>query len=236
MTMQNENVLITGSNRGLGAALVDAFLTAGCEKVYAAARDPDSVAAAENIEPVRLDLNDAESVARASKVASDVSILVNNAAIVANEGVMTPSNLNRAREEMETNLWGTVEVCRAFQEVLVEQRGIILNILSIGALVSIPFAGSYCATKAALLSMTQCMRAELRPSGVAVVGVFVGPLQTEMARAGKEEGRHPVEEVAKRIVEQVASRPDYIFADATAEKVGSVYRENPWDLEKMFSK
>ena len=85
-TLTGQTVLITGANRGLGREFVEQFLTRGVAKVYAAARNPESITTDDpRVVPLQLDVTDPDSVARAAATAHDVSIVVNNA------GVSTPT-------------------------------------------------------------------------------------------------------------------------------------------------
>jgi NAD(P)-dependent dehydrogenase (short-subunit alcohol dehydrogenase family) len=82
--------LVTGSNRGLGTALVSALLEAGAAKVYAAARDPRKVVANDpRVVPLALDTSKPEQIAAAAEAAGDVTLLVNNAGVASSANVLT---------------------------------------------------------------------------------------------------------------------------------------------------
>ena len=90
---------------------------------------------------------------------------MNNAGINHHQGVLAATDLEAARAEMETNYFGTLAMCRAFAPVLkANGGGAVINMLSILARVNLPAMGSLCASKAAALSLTQCVRAELAQS------------------------------------------------------------------------
>lgn len=171
--------LVTGANRGLGAAFVAELLERGAAKVYAAARRPETVAADDpRVVPLALDVTDPESIAAAAAAAPDVTILVNNAGIAANQSLVT-GDLDEVRRELDTNYWGPVLLTRAFAPVIEANGG--------GAIVSMHSAlswlatGSYSASKAALWSASNSTRVELAPRGIQVVGVHVGYVDTDMA-------------------------------------------------------
>ncbi len=79
--MANTVALVTGANRGLGAAFVQALEAAGAKRIYAASRDPDKVATGNRIVPLRLDVTKAEQVADAGLKCADVTLLINNAGV-----------------------------------------------------------------------------------------------------------------------------------------------------------
>lgn len=237
MILEGATILITGSNRGLGRALVDAGLEAGAGKIYAAARNPsDIVIADDRVVAVELDLCDEASVAALRRDCGDIDILINNAASLANSSSLRATSLEPAATEMQTNYWGLVAMCRAFASPHAARAPrTIVNILSMGALAGIPFCSSYCASKAAAWSFTQSLRLELAPLGTAVLAVFPGPIATEMARPHEREGRWPAADVARAIYEDVAQDVPHIFPDPVAQSVATAYAADPWSLPTRFS-
>src|ERR1700712_70704 len=117
MEIKGSVALVTGANRGLGRAFALALLEAGASKVYAAARDITTVTDA-GLTPIQLDVTDPASVAAAAKIATDVSIIVNNAGISAGGSFIGSANLDGARAELETNYFGPIVVARAFAPIL----------------------------------------------------------------------------------------------------------------------
>ena len=237
MTLAGVTLLITGSNRGLGRSLVEAGLQAGAGKIYAAARNPATVTIDDpHVVPVELDICDPASVERAREACSDVDIVINNAASLANASAYRAETLAPAMAEMQTNFWGLVAMCRAFAPSLAERpNSVIVNILSMGALAGIPFCSSYCASKAAAWSFTQSLRLELADRETAVLAVFPGPIATEMARPHEREGRWPAAEVANAIYDGIARRDPHIFPDPVAQSVATAYAADPWALPARFA-
>lgn len=193
--------LVTGANRGLGAAFVDALLERGAQKVYAAARRPETIAGDDpRVIPLALDVTDPDSIRRAAEIATDVTVLVNNAGIAANQSLVS-GDLEEIRREFDTNFWGPVLVTRAFAPILEANGG--------GAIVSMHSAlswlavGSYSAGKAALWSASNSARVELAPAGVQVVGVHVGYVDTEMA-ANVSDAKVPPHQVVQEALDTVA--------------------------------
>lgn len=180
--------LVTGANRGIGRSYVAALLANGARKIYATARRPEGVAdlAAANpgsVESLALDITEARAVAAAAQRCRDVTLLVNNAGINRVSALLAAADLAAARAEMETNYFGTLAMCRAFAPVLRENGGgAIINMLSILSRVSLPLMGSLCASKAAALSLTQGVRAELARQGTQVIAVMPGAVDTDMSR------------------------------------------------------
>jgi len=235
--IQGASVLVTGSNRGLGRALVAAFLDRGAARIFATVRSRSTGLFDDpRVEAVLLDVTQEESVAALALQCRDTDILVNNAASLANKPLLGVADLAGARLEMDTNYWGVLAMCRAFSPHLAARGGgAIVNILSIGALVSVPFAGSYCASKAAAWSLTQCLRAELAKAGTSVAAVFPGPIATDMARPGEEAGRCPPDVMAAAIVAALSRGETMIFPDEVSAAINAGYSADPWSLEARFA-
>jgi NAD(P)-dependent dehydrogenase (short-subunit alcohol dehydrogenase family) len=229
-------VLVTGSNRGLGRALVAALLQRGASKVYAGARAALDTSLFDDarVVTVPLDVTSDRSVSRCASLCADVDMVINNAAVLFNTPLVGASDIDNARVEMETNYWGTLRMIRAFASFLAAPRcGSIVNILSIGALSSVPFCGSYCAAKAAAWSLTQAVRSELRDRGVTVVAVFPGPIATEMSRSRDTAGRCPPDVMARTIVAAFDRGDTTVFPDDVSASFAKTYGANP--LADLFA-
>lgn len=173
--------VVTGANRGLGATFARMLLEQGAARVYAGARDPDSIEV-EGVVPVRLDITSSDDVAAAAALAGDVNLLVNNAGISTGTGVLADDALDGARREMETNAFGMLAMSRAFAPALAANRpGAIVNVLSVLSWFSMPETAMYSAAKAAAWSLTNSLRVELAGQDTLVVGVHVGFMDTDMA-------------------------------------------------------
>jgi NAD(P)-dependent dehydrogenase (short-subunit alcohol dehydrogenase family) len=186
MKVQGCTALVTGANRGLGKAFVKALLQAGARRIYAAAKDPAKLKSLVDTDsrlvPIHIDITSEDLVQAAAKQCRDVNLLVNNAGIVLNLGIMTTPDLEDGRAEMEVNYWGMVRMCRHFAPILgANGGGAIVNVLSNLALVHMPFMGTYCTSKAAALSATYGVRAHLRPQGTLVVAVLPDAIDTDMS-------------------------------------------------------
>jgi NAD(P)-dependent dehydrogenase (short-subunit alcohol dehydrogenase family) len=180
-TVNNGHItaLVTGANRGLGKHFAAQLVERGA-KVYAAARHPDTIGMA-GVEPIQLDITNTTSVRRAAELASDVTVLINNAGTSTRAGLLSGA-FDDIRLEMETHYFGTLSVIRAFAPVIEGNGGgAILNMLSLLSWVHAPGSGAYSAAKAAGWAMTDAIREELAPRGINVTAVHVGYMDTDMA-------------------------------------------------------
>lgn len=225
-------VFVTGANRGIGKALVQALLDHGAKKIYASARDIKKIPDFKDPRVVRvaLDITNTAQLEAAAKLAYDTQILINNAGVLSNgSGLSAPfEDLER---DMKTNYFGTLAAMRAFLPVLEKSKNAaIANVCSIASFVNFPFIGGYCASKAALFSITQGARLELAAKGIAVHTINPGPIDTDMARDIDMQKTSP-EDTAKAIIKGLeAGEPD-IFPDAGGRGMFEVWSKNYRDLE-----
>jgi len=204
-------VLITGCSSGIGAALAQEFHARG-HKVIATARKLDSIAAhaAAGMTTVALDVNDATSIAQsvASVQASHghIDILVNNAGY-GQFGAMMDLSAEDLRAQFETNVVSPVTVTQAFLPLL--RRGTqpcVAHVSSISGIVTTPFAGVYCASKAALNAIGDAMRMELGPLGIQVVTIQPGGIASNFGNAGQEKVRLPAASLYQPIAKFIEKR------------------------------
>jgi NAD(P)-dependent dehydrogenase (short-subunit alcohol dehydrogenase family) len=183
MQIEGKRVLITGASRGLGRALVTAFVDAGASEVVAGARKPEDREAlkAPRVTPVQLDVTIADDVEELVHLGA-IDILVNNAGIAGFGNPLT-MDLAAAQDEMAVNYFGVLRVTRAVAPGMIAQRdGVIVNVATAFAKVNLPLVGTYCATKAALLSLGQAMRAYLSEHNVRVITVMPTTIDTDMSK------------------------------------------------------
>jgi NAD(P)-dependent dehydrogenase (short-subunit alcohol dehydrogenase family) len=239
MQLHGKVALVTGANGGIGKALVKGLLAKGVAKVYAAARNAAAVADLVEHDPARvvaheLDITDLAAVSAAAARCGDTELLINNAGINRCVGLLSPSGLDCARAEMEVNFFGTLAMCRAFAPVLVSRGGTLVNVCSIIGLVNLPVNGTYCASKAAGHSLLQGVRAELAPHGVRVVGVYPGPVDTQMT-AGLESPKAVPEQVVSAILTGLEQGDEAIFPDPMSTQVHAGLRHAPEEVEREFA-
>jgi NAD(P)-dependent dehydrogenase (short-subunit alcohol dehydrogenase family) len=179
-TIKNSTVLITGATGEIAQALIVALTARGAKKIYLAARNISTLKASEHLVPLKMDVTSDDDVQQATALATDVTLLINNAGVNHNTAFLLAPDLAIAREEFEVNYLAPLRLIRAFAPILIANGGAVLNMLTILARVNLPFMGSYCASKAAALSLTQGLRAELGPKGVRVVAAMPGAIDTRM--------------------------------------------------------
>ena len=216
MDLSTSTALVTGANRGLGRHLTIELLKRGA-KVYAGARNPDSVDVDGAI-PVAIDITDPDTVAKAAAIAGDVTLLINNAGVAADVNLMT-GDLSGAHREMDTNYFGTLSAIRAFAPIIGDNGGGgILNVLSVLSWLSLPDLSGYCASKSAAWSMTNAVRAELADRGIVVTALHVGLMDTDMA-AGMDAPKSNPADVAKLALDGIAAGAYEVLADDTSRGV-----------------
>ncbi len=234
--------LVTGANRGIGRALVEALLARGAAKVYATARKRDSLADFVALDPGRvvplqLDVTKPDEVRAAAVAAPDIRLLINNAGVAAKTGgELTDAGwLTSGRDEFEVNVFGLLSVTQALVPALTAQPGsAIVNLASVVSLVNLPMFTSYSASKAAAHSLTQATRALLRPHGVFVAGAYPGPIDTDMARDLPLE-KTPAIVAANAILDGLEARQEEIFPDPFARQLGELYQRSPKAVEEQYN-
>jgi len=218
MDISNAVVLVTGSNRGLGRALLDALKQAGAAKIYAAARNPDSIDV-EGVTPIALDVTSPDSIAAAARACPDVNVVINNAGIARGGVLLSDTGEKTAREEMDTNFWGPWRMTQAFAPTLARNGGgALVNVLSVLSWISLPGTATYCVSKAAAWSLTNGLRNELRGQGTQVVGVHLGLMDTDMT-AGFDAPKIAPKDVAEQIVRALQDGSEEVLADDTSRQV-----------------
>ena len=235
-SLDGRTVLVTGANGGLGEQFVRQALARDAAKVYATARATKHWDDA-RVQWLALDLTDPESAARAAAAATDVDLLVNNAAIApAGDSISGPED--ELRRIFETNFFGNLRVANAFTPVLAANGGgTLLNILSVAAWSNIPTG--YAESKAAMWSATNALRAQLGPRGTHVIGLFVGMVDTPMS-ARWDVPKVSADSVVAQAYDAVADGSIEVLADETARYLKSQLNTRaeelyPWLDEQIAS-
>jgi len=214
MQIEGSIALVTGSNRGLGRHLAQTLLDRGAAKVYATARNPESVDLP-GVVPLRLDVTDPASIEAAAAAARDVNLLVNNAGSWTGAHLLG-GPLPDIRLEMETHYFGPLAVTRAFAPGL--RDGAVLNVLSVLSWVTFPASGAYSAAKAAAWSLTNALRLELAEQNTQVTALHVGYMDTDMAAAVTEPKSDPAK-IAALALDGLESGTHEIVADEMSQAV-----------------
>nr|UXE46163.1 hypothetical protein Hi04_10k_c5801_00021 [uncultured bacterium] len=240
MTRRRLNILITGCSTGIGRALALEFLRRE-QTVYATARRPESLEDLKirGARIAMLDVNRNESIsALMSRLHQDgvtIDVLVNNAGYAA-MGPLAELPIDEIRAQFETNVFGLTALTQAVIPGMARQHsGRIVNIGSVSGVMSTPFSGAYCATKAAVHAMSDAMRVELAPFGIKVITVQPGGIESQFgATASSGVARRKASlSLYEPVADAVAKRANASQQDATPaeqfarEMVDVVLSANP---------
>ncbi|MGY4815268.1 SDR family oxidoreductase [Pseudomonas chlororaphis subsp. piscium] len=178
--------LITGCSSGIGRALADAFKAAGFTVLPTARRAEDvAMLRAAGFDAVQLDVNDGPALAalgeRINQQHGGLELLINNAGYGA-MGPLLDGGVEAMQRQFETNVFALVGVTRALFPVLRRSRGLVVNIGSVSGVLVTPFAGAYCASKAAVHALSDALRMELAPFGIRVMEVQPGAIASSFAK------------------------------------------------------
>ena len=228
--LSGRKVLITGANRGLGAALVEAALARDAATVVAAARDPGSLPRFSDparVVPVRLDVTDAEAVRAAAREHPDTGLLVSNAAVTHQGQVLADGDEPAIRALLDVNVFGPLRLVRAFGDSLRRPGAGLVFVLSVAAVTLSRSSPMYGASKAAALMLALAAREELRDAGTQVTTVLAGYIDTDMA-AGFTSPKASPEEVAARTLDGCLAGENTVWPDRFAglvrDAVGEPFR------------
>lgn len=233
MQIKNTTAFVTGTNRGIGRALVNTLLACGAKKIYATGRDITKLPFTDpRVVKVELDVTDPDSVEAATKGITDIELLINNAGVNAASRVM--GDIAGHRSDLEVNYFGVLRVTQALAETLKANKGTIVNLNSLVSLASMAPIASYGVSKAASHSLTLALRAELAKDNVAVYGVYPGPIDTDMSKDMPMDKASP-DEAAAAIVAGIEARVTHITPDDMSKEVVGIWRTNPVAVEEMFA-
>lgn len=241
MQIEGRRVLVTGASRGLGRTLAFAFADAGASEVIAGTRKEEdrnnlgteAANMGAKITPVQLDVTSDDDVAALAKLGA-IDILINNAGVA---GYGNPLSMDFAaiKEELEVNYLGTLRMVRAFIPAMVKQKqGVVVNVATAFAKVNLPIVGTYCATKAALLSLGQALRAYLSDQGIVVITVLPTTIDTDMSR-GANVPKMGKEFVAGEILEAIRQEKHDPPIGDEAQGVLSGLAKDPIGFEQMLA-
>jgi short-subunit dehydrogenase len=241
MNIKDRTVLVTGASRGLGRTLAFTCAKAGAKEVFAGARKPedierlksDAAAIGASITPIRLDVTNDEDIEAATRLGA-IDLLINNAG-VAGYGNPATMNLEAALEEMNVNYFGALRMTRALAPAMIERgEGMIVNVATAFAKINLPIVGTYCASKAALLSLGQALRAYLADKGVHVMTVMPTTIDTDMSK-GADVPKMTKEFVAAEILRHIREESIDPPIGDEAQGVLEGLKNDPLGLEQMLS-
>jgi NAD(P)-dependent dehydrogenase (short-subunit alcohol dehydrogenase family)/uncharacterized OB-fold protein len=242
-------VLVTDGKTAVGQALARSLIGAGADLVWVGYAEPwkkfpgfADLEALPQVTLVPLDLTDSRCVNQtAAEIGGKVDILINTAEVHRAHGIASRSGVEAARAEMDVNYFGLLRLAQEFGPVM-RSRGADgqssatawVNLLSIYALTNYPPHGTFSASKAAALSLAQCLRAEMRPSGIRVVNVFPGPIDDEWNQMLPPPKVTP-DALAKSVVRALKEGIEDVYPGDVAQEWLARWRESPKTLERELS-
>lgn len=233
-SITGSTVLITGATGAIAQALIAALTARGAKKIYLAARNISALTASEHLVPLKMDVTSDLDVKQAASVATDVTLLINNAGVNHNTAFLLAPDLAIAREEFEVNYLAPLRVTRAFAPILIANKGAVLNMLTVLARVNLPLMGSYCASKAAALSLTQGLRGELGPKGVHVAAALPGAIDTRMT-AGLPIPKMSPADAAAEILDGFEAGEEDIHVGDMARGLAEGLAKDPKAVERQLA-
>lgn len=241
--------LVTDGKTAAGQAIVRALVAAGADLVWVGHAEPwkqrpglAELAALPQVALVPLDLGNARSVDElAGSIGGKVDIVVNNAEVHRGYGIAARRGTDVARAEMDINYFGLLRLAQAFGPALRARAAdgaahatAWVNLLSIYALANFPAHGTFSASKAAALSLSQCLRAEMRGAGIRVVNLFPGPLDDEWNQPLPPPKLAP-EALAAALVQALRDGVEDVYPGDVAQDWLARWRDNPKVLERELA-
>lgn len=218
MKIENAVVLVTGANRGIGAVFARELLARGARKVYAGARNPETVTEA-GLHAVQLDVSKPQEVAAAAALASDVTLVINNAGIAQPGGFLAADSEDVTRSIFETNFFAMLRMSQAFAPILkANGGGALLNVLSVASWVNGGELAAYAASKSAAWSLTNALRNELAHQKTQVLGLHMAYVDTDLTR-GLDAPKSRPEEIVQRALDGLEAGLDEVLADELTQQV-----------------
>jgi NAD(P)-dependent dehydrogenase (short-subunit alcohol dehydrogenase family) len=242
-------VLITDGKSPVGQAVARAMVKAGADIVWVGVAEPwkkpagfDELLALPQVTAVPLDVTDSKSVqVLGGELGGKVDIVISNAEVHRPFGISSRPGTDAARDEMEVNYFGLLRLSQAFGGALKARAAdgpasatAWVNLLSIYALSNFPPHGTFSASKAAALSLSQCLRAEMRHAGIRVINLFPGPIDDEWNQTMPPPKLAPAA-VASAIVKALREGVEDVYPGEVAQEWLERWRENPKVLERELA-
>jgi len=232
MFIENKTVLITGANGGLALAFIDQLLKQNVKKIYCTARNTskleDLKELSNKIEIFTLDTtNEKQALELVSKI-ENIDILINNAGVNSGKQLFDSTQI-----DFEVNTFASLNITNILYKKI-NKGGAVVNITSVLALVNLPIMALYCASKSALHSLTQALRAHAKKDGISVFEVLPGPIDTNMTR-GQDMPKTSPEEIAKNVLESMIKDEYEIFPDEFSKMINERLKVDKKALEDEFA-
>ena len=236
MKIEGAIALVTGANRGLGLRFVEALVEFGAARIYATARNIDTLDPLVRkhgglVVPLGLDVTEQAQVDAVAVAARDVTLLLNSAGVLDGRSLLETPSLSGFEHEMAVNVFGLARMCQAFAPIVeANGGGAIANMISVSCLIQWPPFGTYTATKAAAMSLTKTLQFELRDKGVEVFGIYAGWVDTEMAGFVDRDKASP-DDVARNAMLGIEASDSDIDADESTIETRTKLKNNPDGLK-----
>jgi NAD(P)-dependent dehydrogenase (short-subunit alcohol dehydrogenase family) len=247
-TIVDSVAVVTGTNKsnGIGAHIVRALLEKGAKKVYATAREASQLdylvqeLGQDKVVPVALDVTDVAAIQKLPSDLPDVNLIVNNAGYLGWNSSL--QSVDVARTEYEVNVQAPLAIVQSFAPTLLKlvdeestsnKSSAIVNINSIVSLINFPAGATYSASKAAAHSLTQAQRRDLPHS--LVVGVYPGPIDTDMAKDLTSMPKTSPRDVAIAVTNALEEGSEDVFPDAVASQFYEGWKQDAKAMEKQMA-
>ncbi|SCW65484.1 Short-chain dehydrogenase [Rhizobium mongolense subsp. loessense] len=186
--MSSKTFFITGANSGFGLAIATAASQAGHTVIGTVRSEASRDMLSRTLPALHTVLGDVtefdripDVVQQAEEEHGPVDVLINNAGY-GHEGVLEESPIEEMRRQFDVNVFGAVAVAKAFlPRFRQRRRGFIINVTSMGGMITMPGIAYYCGSKFALQGISEVMRSEMAPFGVHVTTLCPGSFRTDWA-------------------------------------------------------
>ena len=231
--LRDRSVMITGANRGLGAALCKTILQYSPKIIHAGYRSKAGASEDPRIRWCRLDILQSESITRAAASIGPIDLLINNAGVLSPTAADPAQETVNLRNMMDAHLFAPLKIINAFLPALkASPQPTVVNVVSIAAFANVPGADAYCISKTALHAATQGLRH--KHPWMRCVGVYPGPTATDMTAGSNAVLADPMKSAAN-IVTGIFEGRASIFPDKAALAVESVVGDAVATLEQQFA-
>ncbi len=181
MSDNSKVILITGTSSGIGKVSAE-YLAQQGHTVFGTSRFPGSYPKPNDYTILQMDVNDDESIQNTVNQITDskskLDVLINNAGFGV-AGAMEHTSIGKAKEQFETNFFGTVRLIQSVLPIMRKQNsGLIINISSIGGLIGLPYQSMYSASKFAIEGLTESLYKELHSSKIKITMIEPGDFKT----------------------------------------------------------
>lgn len=243
---RGRKILVADGKTAAGQAVVHALAAAGAEAIWIGEAEPwkkpagfEALRALPQATVVPLDVTDGKSVRElAGEIGGKVDILINTADLHRTFSIASRRGTETAQSEMDVNYFGLLRLAQEFAPVLKARAAdrpanaiAWVNLLSIFALANYPPHGTYSASKAAAFSLSQALRAELRPAGVRVINVFPGPIDDDWDQLEMPPKLSPAS-LAAAVIEALKGSVEDVYPGEVAQDWLARHLDNPKALER----